>query len=461
VYEQHFGFSCRPFRNNADTRFFFPGGDRGAVVASLRYAITSGEGIVKVVGEVGSGKTIISRTLAVQLDGLADLVYLPNPSLTPDEVIHSIALELKLPVTPDASQLQVQYLLQAHLLSLHGAGRHVVVLIEEAQAMPRETLERVRLLSNLETERDKLMQIVLFGQPELDDVLARTDLRQLRERISHAFYLEPFSVNDVREYLNHRLHTAGYTGPRLFPEDVVVQIARGSRGSIRRINQIAEKTLLAAFAEGVLRVSRKHSKQALADDVCKTPFSRFVPTWPVLASSVAACAVATLVFSGVLSETVTPAPMSVANVAAVSAQPAAAPAPAVALPASRSAAKSLLAANTDWQASANLDQFTIQLITANGADQVGFEKFEQLFKRQQVSELAPKVRVFSGFEGERNLRIATFNAYDQAAAARAAIESLPEELMRYKPYVVRLRSVVNRFGPAPVEKRLSVTSLSD
>lgn len=458
MYEQHFGFRCRPFRNNADTRFFFAGGERGAVVASLRYAIASGEGMIKVVGEVGSGKTVISRTLAIQVSALADLVYLPNPSLTPDEVIRSIALELKLPVTDDAPPLQVQYLLQNHLLSLHGSGRHVVILVEEAQAMPRETLECVRLLSNLETEREKLVQIILFGQPELDKVLARNDLRQLRERISHAFYLEPLGQNDVRDYLKHRLHIAGYNGPELFPAPVVNLIRRGARGSIRRINQIADKVLLAAFAEGASHVSRKHCRQALADVVCRNSFSKVFAQWPAVASSAAACALAIVVLSLSGGQSVALATLS--EMPAVASSPARMD-HAIATPAPLPVANNISTANNDWLEETKLNKFTIQLITRRGEDVVGFEKFEQLFKLQELVHLAHKVRVFSGYDGERKIRIATLDAYAKPSDARAAIESLPEELARYKPYVVRLRTIVNRYGRAQVEKRLSVTSLSE
>lgn len=462
MYEQHFGFRCRPFRNNADTRFFFAGGERGAVVASLRYAIASGEGMIKVVGEVGSGKTVISRTLAIQVSALADLVYLPNPSLTPDEVIRSIALELKLPVTDDAPPLQVQYLLQNHLLSLHGSGRHVVILVEEAQAMPRETLECVRLLSNLETEREKLVQIILFGQPELDKVLARNDLRQLRERISHAFYLEPLSLSDVRDYLNHRLHIAGYNGTRLFPDDVVAQIGRGARGSIRRINQIADKTLLAAFADGAARVSRKHSTQALADVICRNSFSKVRTQWPAITSAAAACALAIAVLSFSGGQNVALAKLGETPVAPVETAPISNEVTAqVPVPTPAPTTNNLTADNKNWAEKSNLDQFTILLITSHGENPVGFEKFEQLFKRQEFSSLAHKVRVYSGFDGARKIRVAAFDAYKKLADAKAAIESLPEELTRHKPYVVRLRTIVNRYGQAQTDKGLSVTSLAE
>ena len=187
MYYTFFGLQQPPFRITPDTEFFFEGGNRGAILEALIYAITQGEGIVKVTGEVGSGKTMLCRVLQPRLRHSVEIVYLANPSVSPEEILHAIAFELQLPVPREAARLEVMHALQQFLLQRHAENRQVVVFVEESQGMPIATLEEIRLLSNLETERHKLLQIVLFGQPELDENLRQNNIRQLRERITHSF----------------------------------------------------------------------------------------------------------------------------------------------------------------------------------------------------------------------------------------------------------------------------------
>lgn len=265
MYYSFFGLSQPPFRITPDTDFFFEGANRGAVLEALVYAITQGEGIVKVVGEVGSGKTMLCRVLQARLPKHVESVYLGNPSVSAEEILHAIAFELQLPVTREASRLEVMHVLNEYLLKRHAEGRQVVVFVEESQSMPIPTLEEIRLLSNLETKQHKLLQIVLFGQPELDVNLARPEIRQLRDRITHSFSLGPLHVEDVHKYLSFRLRAAGYRGPELFSPEVARQIARASGGLTRRINILADKALLAAFADGTHAIRRKHIAQAAAD----------------------------------------------------------------------------------------------------------------------------------------------------------------------------------------------------
>lgn len=230
MYIDYFSLARHPFRITPDPDLFFCGGGRGAVLEALAYAITSGEGIVKVVGEVGSGKTMLCRMLALRLPASVEIVYLANPSLSPLDILYAIAFELKLPVERDTERLLVMQLLQEYLLKQHAAGYSVVVFVEEAQGMALETLEEIRLLSNLETHRSKLLQIVLFGQPELDKKLRTRNIRQLRERITHSFYLGAFAAAETRDYLRFRLHAAGCTRPGVFSDGAERLIAKASAG---------------------------------------------------------------------------------------------------------------------------------------------------------------------------------------------------------------------------------------
>jgi type II secretory pathway predicted ATPase ExeA len=275
MYLDHFGLERPPFKITPDPRLFFSGGKRGSVLDALVYAITTGEGIVKVVGEVGSGKTMLCRMLETRLPANVEIVYIANPSLSPENILQVVAFELNLN-TREADRLQAMQTLQNWLLEQHANGRQVVVFIEEAQGMPLETLEEIRLLSNLETDQSKLLQIVMFGQPELDAKLAQPAIRQLRERISHSFLLTPLNVNDVQEYLNFRMRSAGYKGPDIFDRGNARLVRRYSRGLVRRVNIIADKALLAAFAESTSTIRKDHIRLAARDSAFGVP-----PRWRV------------------------------------------------------------------------------------------------------------------------------------------------------------------------------------
>jgi type II secretory pathway predicted ATPase ExeA/septal ring-binding cell division protein DamX len=265
MYNEHFGLERSPFRITPDTKLFYPGGHRGEILEALIYAVTSGEGIVKVVGEVGSGKTMLCRMLEERLADRVDIVYLANPSLSAEETLHAIAMEMKLDVDSTANRLQVMHALQERLLEKHAGNRQVVVFVEEAQSMPIATLEEIRLLSNLETNRDKLLQIVLFGQPELDANLSQPEIRQLNERITHSFYLQAFTPEQMREYVNFRMRAVGYRGPDIFRGGAYRRMAKASEGLTRRINILADKALLAAFAEDTFDVGKRHVSIAIND----------------------------------------------------------------------------------------------------------------------------------------------------------------------------------------------------
>lgn len=277
MYYAHFGLKQPPFKITPNTEFFFSGGNRGAILDALVYAISSGEGIVKVVGEVGSGKTMLCRMLEGMLPENIERVYLANPSVAPEDILHAIAFELQLELPLNADRLQVMQTLQNYLIERHAEGRQVVIFVEEAQGMPLATLEEIRLLSNLETRHDKLLQIVLFGQPELDVNLNEQHIRQLKERITHSFNLGPLAEKDIEDYLISRLRTAGYFGPPLFTKAAVKRMAKASEGLVRRINILADKALLAAFAENAYAITPKHIGIAIKDSEFNaeaTPTSR-------------------------------------------------------------------------------------------------------------------------------------------------------------------------------------------
>jgi MSHA biogenesis protein MshM len=265
MYYEYFGLKDSPFRNTPDTRVFFTGGKRGAILEALEYAIRQGEGILKVVGEVGSGKTTLCRMLETRLSDNVETVFLANPSLTPENIFHAIAVDLRIPHSATSDKLLVMQLLHEFLLKKHSEGRQVVVLIEEAQGMPLATLEEIRLLSNLETRQSKLLQLVLFGQPELDENLSLPRIRQLRERIAYQFYLSPFSHDEVKEYLAYRLRGAGYRGPLPFSPGAIQKILKLSNGLSRRINMLADKSMLAAFIDKKDSVTTKHVAKAVSE----------------------------------------------------------------------------------------------------------------------------------------------------------------------------------------------------
>ncbi|MBF0603963.1 MAG: AAA family ATPase [Nitrospirae bacterium] len=270
MYHENFGLSQPPFRNTPDTRVFYPGGKRGAILEALEYAVLQGEGIVKVVGEVGSGKTMLCRMLESRLSGKIETVFIANPSLTPENIFHAIAVELRIELGDKTDKFQVLQSLQSYLLKKHASGRHVVVLVEEAQGMLLATLEEIRLLSNLETTRSKLLQLILFGQPELDINLSVPSIRQLKERISYQFYLPPFSPEDVEEYLMMRMRSAGYRGPTPFYPRACRRIWKLSGGLTRRINLLADKALLAAYIDKKDRVTARHVNQAASESTFTT-----------------------------------------------------------------------------------------------------------------------------------------------------------------------------------------------
>ena len=274
LYLEHFGLHEPPFRITPHADFFFDGADRGATLEGLQYAILHDEGIVKVSGEIGSGKTTLCRVLMERLPAEVETVFLANPSYSRSEILHAIAEELGRPA--DGNPASALRDLQARLIELYAGGKRVVVMIDEAHAMPEDTLEQVRLLSNLETSRHKLLQIVLFGQPELDVALDKPTMRQLKDRITHSFRTRPLKVDETGNYVAFRMRAAGYKGREVFTTAAISAIARASSGLTRRINVLCDKSLLAAFAANTRAVTPRQVRAAIADsDFAPVPGSKF------------------------------------------------------------------------------------------------------------------------------------------------------------------------------------------
>lgn len=264
LYLEHFGLNEPPFRITPHADFFFDGADRGATLEGLLYAILHDEGIVKVSGEIGSGKTTLCRVLMERLPKEVETVFLANPSYSRSEILHAIAEELGLPAAGNQAASVLRGL-QAKLIELYAGGQRVVLMIDEAHAMPEDTLEQVRLLSNLESSRHKLLQIVLFGQPELDAALDKPSMRQLKDRITHSFRTRPLTADEAGSYIAFRMRAAGYKGRDVFTSGAISAIARASSGLTRRINVLCDKSLLAAFAANTRAVTPREVRAAVAD----------------------------------------------------------------------------------------------------------------------------------------------------------------------------------------------------
>ncbi len=264
LYLDYFGLTLPPFSITPDPSFFFEGKDKGVFSTGLMHATLQSEGIVLVIGEVGCGKTLMSRILLSRLPSHVDTVYLPNPAFSRDEIIEVIARDLGVNI-PSANQGALLEILQQELLKRHMQGRQVVVLIDETHTMPAESIEEVRRLSNLETGDRKLVQIVLFGQPELNTLLEAPHLRQVRDRVVYRLNLQNLSKEDAIAYLEHRLRVAGWRGGRMFSWSAQRCLLNDAKGRARRINLLADKALLAAYADQTRQVKLKHVQLAIRD----------------------------------------------------------------------------------------------------------------------------------------------------------------------------------------------------
>ena len=265
MYQSHFGLQEAPFALTPNTRYFLRAPSHSDALELLLVALRQREGFIKVTGEVGTGKTLLCRLLLNELDKEACTAYVPNPNLPPDTLYEAVAEELGVDVAVCANVHQILKALNERLIALAMDQKPVELVIDEAQAMPEETIEALRLLTNLETESTRLLQIVLFGQPELDTTLSKDSLRQLRQRITFQTRLQPLNRDSVSQYLRHRLSQAGYNGSDLFAPAALRVIWRASGGIPRLVNVLAHKAMLAAWGQGDRLVNRRHALLAVRD----------------------------------------------------------------------------------------------------------------------------------------------------------------------------------------------------
>ncbi|TCS39085.1 MSHA biogenesis protein MshM [Paucimonas lemoignei] len=265
MYTKHFGLLELPFGITPDTSYFFAAPASQEALNTLLVAVNNGEGFIKITGEVGTGKTLLCRKFMATLGKDFVTAYIPNPMLEPRTLMLALAEELELTPEKDIDQHQLLKSINHRLLDLARAGKRAVLCLDEAQAMPLETLEALRLLTNLETEKRKLLQIVLFGQPELNRKLQQESIRQLAQRITFHYHLGPLSCDDLEFYLAHRLLVAGFAGSRLFARDAVKALHAASGGVPRLANILAHKSLMLAYGEGRQQVHARQVRAAARD----------------------------------------------------------------------------------------------------------------------------------------------------------------------------------------------------
>lgn len=264
MYLGHFGLVDFPFSITPDTQFAFSAAAHVEALNTLLLAVKGGEGFVKITGEVGSGKTLLCRRFLATLDGECLAAYVPNPQVDAAALLSEVAEELGVE-DGDGNGAHVIKRINRRLLELAEHGKTVVLCIDEAQTMPLQTLEAMRLISNLETEKRKLIQIVLFGQPELDDKLRQPSVRQLRQRIVFHYRMPGLRPAELGAYLDHRLRIAGHHGGRLFSAPARAALYRHSHGMPRLVNILAHKALMAAYGQGDERVRWRHVRAAARD----------------------------------------------------------------------------------------------------------------------------------------------------------------------------------------------------
>jgi len=263
MYERYYGLSEKPFSLTPDTEFFYRSVTHQEALNVLLVAIRGGDGFIKVTGEVGTGKTLLCRKLLDALESDFETVYVPNPHMNCDALLQAVVVEMGL-----ADRLeQENYLvcINQYLIESMRQGRGTVIILDEAQSLPEESLEAIRLLSNLETGKQKLVQIVLFGQPELDKLLASSSIRQLQQRIMHAYELQPLNPRSIGSYLRHRIKSAGYRGPELFDKSAQKRLYKFSHGVPRIINVLCNKAMMLSYASGEFYINGKHIEAAAAD----------------------------------------------------------------------------------------------------------------------------------------------------------------------------------------------------
>lgn len=461
LYLDHFGLTKPPFQITPDLDFFFSGGRRGEILAALLHVAAHDEGITTLVAEVGSGKTLLARLMINRLPPTVCVAYLANPCFSRDEIIVAIARDLGLTSLPVSIEAKLAAL-QQELLRRHAGGQRVLLVIDEAHAMPVESLEEVRLLSNLETGQHKLINIMLFGQPELDTLLAEPRLRQVRDRVIHRFELPPLQTNEVSAYIDHRLRAAGWQGAGLLSAAAMVRLVKASEGRARRINLLADKALLATYAQGGRSVEVSHVDSAVKELPVGRMTSSLTRAWSGRWLGWAVAALMTLATLGWLGwgRPVLPSPKPMAPAPAVApAAPVtsvtprvdvqAAPSPTLASakpavvviptphPGVKASAKPVpprveaaLARTQTWLQRPDLGGYTIQL-AALPSDEGADRYLEMIAAQLDASQVYAHYSVYKG-----NTYMSVYSGhFDTSGAAALAIKALPAALTRNGPLV--------------------------
>ena len=287
MYKNFFGFKERPFKLVPNPEYLYLSRSHEEALAHLVYAASQGDGFVEITGEVGTGKTTLCRAFLEGLDEKSITAYIFNPKLDALQLLKAINDEFGIDSSPGNTKELIDAL-NGFLMGKKAEGKNVILLIDEAQNLSKDVLEQLRLLSNLETEKRKLFQVVLFGQPELDAKLRHQSVRQFLQRVTFHYHLAPLNSAELDYYVSHRLRVAGYVGDRLFTRAALRALYRASAGVPRLINVLAHKSMLAAYGEGRHYVSGAHVAKAAAD----TPSARSAKTpWGLTAAMAAVLAV--------------------------------------------------------------------------------------------------------------------------------------------------------------------------
>lgn len=452
MYLDHFGLREAPFLITPHADFFYGGANRSALLDALVYALGREEGLVKASGEVGTGKTMLARVLIGRLPPHLRAIYLADPLMNRGELLAVLADELGCADTAGDSAHRLLRAVQQALVAEFAAGRQIVLLIDEAHAMPADTLEQIRLLSNLESERHKLIKIALFGQPELDTLLDRPDMRQLKDRITQHFRLDPLAPDDVATYIDFRMRAAGYRGPAVFERAATARIARDSGGLTRRINVLADKSLLAAFARNAHAVTLADAQRAAADTQTRAdlpPQRKAARNLLLTLGGVALVGAGYLLGRGdrvaapSVADTVTaraevaaataPTPPTPAALPANTGELAAPPAPTPADP-----LESLLMASRAWSTTAPGERWFVQLMSvpAGRADHV------LDYVRRAGRALDPQqLRAYrTDTAGDTQLAV-IYGDFADLRSAQQAVDAMPDWIRGTRPVVRQLRSL--------------------
>lgn len=294
MYLQHFGLGELPFSLTPNTQFFLNMASYHKAYNMLMVSLANAEGFIKIVGEVGTGKTMLCRKVLNTLEEDKEnyiTAYIPNPVLSPKGLFLAFAEELNIEIDQDVGHHRLLKAITEKLIEFSANGKQVVLFIDEAHAMPEQTLEALRLLTNIETEQVKLFQVILFAQPELNISLSQPSLRQLRQRITFSYEIEALDRDGVERYISHRLATAGYNGPFLFSKRALDYLFRSSDGIPRLINILCHKALMVAFGKGERSVQIDHIKSAAEDtEGVELPSFNYRPAFIALAGIAAGAA---------------------------------------------------------------------------------------------------------------------------------------------------------------------------